>query len=547
MRTNFPMKSGSVKTFHSTTITCILLMIGISGPVAGQGMTRSTGIGVRVNFWNITNRATTINVRTQDMETAVDVSGAGGTLYFFSRVHNNLFMELQFEAVAAVQTLTRINRPDSTKVDVLMPILFGMRYDLLSTRLTSKFQPYISLGGGPYWNQRSQGEVDTQNPGVEQSFESEFLYGIYTGLGTNFLIKDWFALNLDLKYHFVDLETANKFSGLDFGLGVSFMWGTKRELFQLKDIKVIVPDIYPAYYQFYNTYPIALVSVKNIAGFPIEVNVRSNIANYSERPAESGFVDIPPGETADIPIVALLGAKILQAAANKPAVLDIRIESRAGRTVTREYSAPIVIHSRNAWNGDMDKLVYFVTPDNNVLLSMTRSIAEKERSAEKDDITHLIQARAIFNYLKTQGVFYQADPNIPFYQDDRVQYAFETLQIGSGDCDDLVVLFASCLESLGIRTAFVEVRDPKQVLAHLYLLFDTGLAADQAHQISSNPKRFVIRSGPGRHKTVWIPIETTLVDRGFDQAWETGALAYLEEGILRNGLAEGWVRVIDVQ
>jgi hypothetical protein len=135
---------------------------------------------------------------------------------------------------------------------------------------------------------------------------------------------------------------------------------------------------------------------------------------------------------------------------------------------------------------------------------------------------------------------------MPFYKDDRVQFALETLHIGSGDCDDLVVLYASCLESLGIRTAFVQVQDPEQEIAHLYLLFDTGIPPEQGYKISSNEKRFVIRSGNSRHKTIWLPVETTLIEEGFDVAWEKGALAYLEEGVVRNGLAEGWVRVIDV-
>ena len=65
--------------------------------------------------------------------------------------------------------------------------------------------------------------------------------------------------------------------------------------------------------------------------------------------------------------------------------------------------------------------------------------------------------------------------------------------------------------------------------------------------VSTNEKRFIIRSRQGREKTVWIPIETTMVAEGFDAAWEEGALSYLQESVLRNGLAAGWVRIIDVE
>jgi len=242
----------------------------------------------------------------------------------------------------------------------------------------------------------------------------------------------------------------------------------------------------------------------------------------------------------------VFGQRLLQARDNKPAVLDIEIEGRSGRTDKKDYSAQIVIHSRNAWNGDMDKLVYFVTPDDEQIFELNRAVVNELKIDPDKEVESIIKAHEIFNTLKEKGITYHRDPNIPFYRDDRVQYAVETLQLGSGDCDDLVVLYASCLESLGIRTAFVEVQDPNQDIAHVYLLFDTGIPPEQSSRISSNEKKFVIRSGNSRYKTIWLPVETTLIEQGFDTAWKTGALAYLEEGIVRNGISEGWVKVIDV-
>jgi len=145
------------------------------------------------------------------------------------------------------------------------------------------------------------------------------------------------------------------------------------------------------------------------------------------------------------------------------------------------------------------------------------------------------------------GLRYHSDPNIPFYKDDRVQYAHETLNLKSGDCDDLVVLYASLLESVGINTAFVEVRDSQKELAHLYLMFNTSVSPIQGHLISSNEKRYLMRDNSIGQKTIWLPIETTLINHGFEQAWKAGALEYLEDGVVRSGIAEGWVRIIDVE
>jgi hypothetical protein len=116
-----------------------------------------------------------------------------------------------------------------------------------------------------------------------------------------------------------------------------------------------------------------------------------------------------------------------------------------------------------------------------------------------------------------------------------------------GDCDDLVVLYASLLESLGIHTAFVDVKDPQKELGHVYLMFEAGVAADRGDLLSSNPKRYVVRENENGKPRLWIPIETTLVAQGFEEAWKAGALEYLQEGVLRNGLHEGWVNVIEVR
>ena len=524
----------------------IILILFVTAQLFAQGKLRSNGAGFRFNFWNITGRPTQINIRAGEVNPTVDLSGAGGTLFFFTRIHERLFFDLSFGAVASVQSVGGSQGNDSSVVNAVLPILLGVHYDVLPSHLSSSVQPYLSLGLGPYWVQNVEGNFEPTGTETEGSIESKFLYGGYAGLGTNILFTDWIALNLDLKYHLVDFNTNNTFSGLDFGLGLSFMWGQKRELFQLQDIKVIVKDVYPAYYQFYNTYPIALVTIKNLASHPIEVNVRSEIEFYSERPGESGFTEIPAGKEADIPVNAVFGPRLLKAGDNKPAVLDIEVEARAGQTEKKDYSTQIVIHSRNAWNGDMDKLVYFVTPNDDQIFSMNRTIVSELEVDTEQDVESVVKANTVFNTLKEKGIRYHRDPNVAFYRDDRVQFAIETLRLGNGDCDDLVVLYASCLESLGIRTAFVEVKDPKREIAHLYLLIDTGIPPEEGHRISTNEKRFVVRSGNSRFDTIWLPIETTVIDQGFEKAWEIGALAYLEEGIVRNGLSEGWVRIIDV-
>lgn len=527
----------------------VLLSISVllcCSDLLAQGVSRSSGIGVRASYWSVAGNPTRFNIANGGTSSVYDFSGLGSSLYFFSRVQqSNWFLEFSLGAVARVHGEEKIGGEDHVEVSAVIPFLLGLRYDVLSNRHANSFQPYLAGGVGPYWS--TAFSVQNQQTGEIVNGEADLKMGAYTGGGVNFVPISWIALNLDLRYHFVDFQRQREPSGLEFALGISFMWGRKREVFQIKETRIVVHDIYPAYYQFYNTYPIALVTVKNLAGHPIEVNVRSNVKGYSVRSQDSGFIKLGRNETRDIPVTAIFGPNLREVTRRTPAVIDLEVEARAGSTVRKETSAEILVHNRNAWNGEIDKLGFFVTPDDEKVLQLSRKILREKKSEDSVAVENLKTAAAIFTALGKMGLEYQRDPNIPFYKDDRVQFAMETINLRHGDCDDLVVLYASLLESAGINTAFVEVKDPQKEIAHLYLLFDSGLAANEGSLISSNEKRFVIRENTRGQSTVWIPIETTLVARGFEEAWQTGALEYLQDGVVRQGLAENWVKIIDVE
>ena len=59
----------------------------------------------------------------------------------------------------------------------------------------------------------------------EVKIETKLRRGGYLGGGANFLLSDWFAINFDVKYHFIDFSKNHDNSGYEYGIGVSFMWG----------------------------------------------------------------------------------------------------------------------------------------------------------------------------------------------------------------------------------------------------------------------------------------------------------------------------------
>lgn len=540
-----------MRCFMAASAAALFLFILTPNALHAQS-SRPNGIALRASYWSVGDQS--IRWSATNRQSTFEVSGVGGWFNYFSRVSDHWYLDFNLGAIARVKGGGDLNAAANVDVSVLVPFLLGARYDVLPTKVSSAFQPYLAAGLGPYWNNALQ--VRDQETGEDFTGETKLQLGGYLGGGLNLAMTSWFAWNFEMKYHFVDVRTHGDFekisydktaSGFEFGLGLAFMWGRKRELFRVKGARVIVNDLYPAYAQFYNTYPLAFVTVQNTAGYPIEVNVRSMIAGYSERPKDTGFTRLAKGETKDIPVTAILGAQLRRTTQRAAAALDLKIEARAGAKAQKEISAAIMIHSRNAWNGEIDKLGFFVTPEEEPVLHFTRAL---QRSSSRDNgsaVENVRLAAVVFDSLQRLEIRYQRDPNIPFYKDDRVQFAGETLSLRAGDCDDLTVLYASLLESLGIHTAFVDVQAPQKNFGHLYLMFDAGVEAGAAESISGNPKRYIVRENQRGRQTVWIPIETTLMAQGFEEAWKAGALEYLQEGVLRNGLQEGWVKVIEVR
>ncbi|NOG46422.1 MAG: outer membrane beta-barrel protein [Calditrichaeota bacterium] len=521
-----------------TTIIPILLFCCVLN-LSAQGVSRSMGVGLRAGFWN--------HDVPKEAAPGVSVSALfSGSFYFFSRLDGNWFLETSLGGVAKSEVKASFT---GTGVEsaTLTPLLFGARYDLLSPKYNSMLQPYISLGAGAYFSTQSNvgtSQIFSANVSTETKTEP----GVFLGTGINAVISPSFALNADFKYHAIHQaeDAFIDFSGTEFSIGFSYMWGKTPQIYEVDDVKLIVQDIYPAYYQFYNTYPIALVALTNTSSYPIEVNVISEMPGYSERIQESGFIKIGRDETKDIPVQVLFGPKLLQTTQRKPAVLDLRIEARTGDITSKTVSVNLFVHSRNAWNGQIDRLGFFITPDDDDIMKYSREIVANVPASESDELVNVNSARAIFNTLQNSGLYYQSDPNIPFYKDDYVQFAKETIEKNSGDCDDLVVLYSSMLESIGINTAFIQVKDPSRELAHLLLMFDSGLPPEKGHLISSNEKRFVIQNSSSGKSSIWLPIETTLVTLGFDKAWEAGATTYLQDGVIRSGIQNGWFTIISV-
>ena len=121
----------------------------------------------------------------------------------------------------------------------------------------------------------------------------------------------------------------------------------------------------------------------------------------------------------------------------------------------------------------------------------------------------------IFEAMRLYGLNYVIDPLSSFVEAskdelflDYLQFPSQSLIYRAGDCDDLSILYAALLESVGIETAFITVP------GHIFMAFSLGLTELEARQAFTSAGDFIYADGKA-----WVPVEVTIVQDGFNKAF----------------------------
>lgn len=109
----------------------------------------------------------------------------------------------------------------SQEAVVVMPVLFGVRYDWPLP--PSPFRPYLVASAGPYFLNDSRNEVAISR--VVQEANVQATLGTYLGGGVDFAIGKRVVLGVGGGYHLLAKIAERNFSGPELSIGVSFLWG----------------------------------------------------------------------------------------------------------------------------------------------------------------------------------------------------------------------------------------------------------------------------------------------------------------------------------
>ena len=285
--------------------------------------------------------------------------------------------------------------------------------------------------------------------------------------------------------------------------------------------EIALDPLFSSFYKNYARKPLGTVELVNDGADSAWVTLGFFLPDWMRRSQQD--LVLAPQTTTVLPLYATLDPSLLKLTEVVENAAEVTLAFAAGdETISIQKSAGLLIYGRGTLTWDkVGRAAAFITPTAPSVATFARSL----RKTFADQIEalglpgqHLLQALVFFEGLKAYGVRYVTDPNNPYARVradqavvDHIQYPAQLLDSKAGDCDDLTVLYASLLESVGISTALVNAP------GHIFLLFDSGVNRRQAYQLPVAAQRYVVRG-----ERLWIPVEVTQVDQSFLQAWQTG-------------------------
>ena len=360
--------------------------------------------------------------------------------------------------------------------------------------------------GGEYW----LSDALALRAGLQDDLESNEPLSWSFGAGFRFRL-------FQFDYAYVDVPTLP--STHRFSFAVRF----KQEEPWVHIEWIHLDDLFAAQYKRYVNHPIGEMKAVNVSDKTVTVKAGIEFNDFTDGPFFSNKTTIlKPEESKELSLYVIFSHTISEVTADgsvqgKVTLLCSAEDEDRERDVTATQKANLFGRNAIRWD-DIRKVAAFIEPKDRDVRAVTSQALNKV----DEDISYLSQnvlnAIAIFDLLGELGLTYSPDPQTPYSAAsrlheivDHVQYPSETLAEKRGDCDDFVVLYASCLENVGIPTAIIDVP------GHLLLAVDVGVEKDDGTILGFEENAFLSRDGK-----IWIPVETTVFGKSFHHAWQEG-------------------------
>jgi len=269
--------------------------------------------------------------------------------------------------------------------------------------------------------------------------------------------------------------------------------------------------VYPAFMQAYQDNAVGNVVIRNNENAEIrdvQFSFRASSYTASEYPFGSASI-IQRGRSIELPLLADFSPEILRFTDNGRIIGEIVIRYRfLGQQREAVNVVTIATHNRNKIKEDGAAFAAFISPTSLETLDFARFIAGLARANRLTGHNQNMQyAVWLLEGLRASGIIEKEILNNEGY----VQFPAETLLFRSGTTRDLSLLFASCLEGVGIRSAFIQTED------NFLIAFNLGMNQAAAQTFFNGTENILIIND-----TVWLPLSMDAYNDGFFAAWKTG-------------------------
>ena len=344
--------------------------------------------------------------------------------------------------------------------------------------------------------------------------------------GGLFRIGGPFTLGAGVSYDYY----AKLYNGLSFRLSVRLDFPAlerERGTVELREIKLM--PLFPVLYSYYSSHPVGTAQVINTGKSKAEdITLQFFVERYMDNPMELGTAfSLEPGEEKTVDLFALFTEDLMEVTEGTKASAKITVSYPGRKNVyTRDYTGVIEFYNRNAMMWDDDrKIASFITAKDPEILNFAKNVVTWMQAVKNPAVDENLQkGMAVFEAVRLYGIQYEIDPTTPFseFSEDEtaidfLQFPRQTLQYTNGDCDDLTALYTALLESVGVETAFITVP------GHIYAAFALKAPPEEMQKTLDKPEELIIKD-----EKAWIPVEITMFQDSFEEAWQTGAKEWRE-------------------
>jgi len=268
------------------------------------------------------------------------------------------------------------------------------------------------------------------------------------------------------------------------------------------------------------------VVLENLHDDSLTVEVTFNAEPYTKHPLPQTVV-VPAKGIKEVSLRAFLNESIITAKARERKTAKIvatySLPSRG------EFDTPLSVGYTLYGPGfltwdDPGKAAAFVTKNDRCLNEFAKSVVTQDlpdKSGGNFFSRNMDYALKVYEALNALHYRWVKDAKTPFHQVgqtkhvvDQIRYPADLLaSTPAGDCDDLAVLYASLLESIGVETVLLATP------THLFMMLNTDIPERRSNSMLVSPKKFFPYRG-----TLWLPVETTVFPASFTEAWHLGAV-----------------------